>query len=124
MEASDCKQRAPRRKNFTDLECSMIIDEISRNREQYIGKFSSSVTKESKNYAWEHLTEKINAACGYGRGAKEIEKKWYNLQQSAVKEVGNFHKEMKKTGTVLSTSFHIQLLLQRIPKETSNGGGK
>ena len=94
------KNKGPRRKNFTDLECSMIIDEISRNRELYIGKFSATVTKVSKGEAWEELTAKVNAVCGYGRTAKEVEKKWYNLQQVAVKEVGHFNKEIKKTGEI------------------------
>ena len=68
--------KAPRRNNFTDLECSMIIEGIALNREAFIGKFSASVTKETKGHAWEDLTRKINAACGYDRAVKEIEKKW------------------------------------------------
>ena len=99
--------KAPRRKNFTDLECNMIIEGISMNREAFIGKFSASVTKETKGQAWEDLTWKINAACGYDRTVKEVEKKWYNLQQMAVKEVSHFSKEIKKTGEVYFINFHI-----------------
>ena len=92
------KFRGPRRKNFTDLECGMIIEAISKNRDIYIGKFSPTITKETKAQAWEELAIKVNAACEYGRTDKEIEKKWYNLQQLAVKEVSHFNKESRKTG--------------------------
>ena len=41
--------KTPRKNNFLDLEVSMIVDEISSNKKQFVGKFSPHVTTKSAN---------------------------------------------------------------------------
>ena len=61
-------------------------------------KFSSDVHKKRKDKIWQEITDKVYSQ-GNMREVVEVLKKWQNVQCKKVKEVRDYGKECRKTGT-------------------------
>ncbi|CAC5369268.1 unnamed protein product [Mytilus coruscus] len=64
------------------------------------GKFSPSVTKDSKNRCWATITQRINAEnpSAVSRGVADVKKKWQDLQSIVKKKEAARRRSLNATG--------------------------
>lgn len=87
-----------RKANFTAAECSLILDEAEKQIDLIRNKFSSNITNQKKNKAWDEITGKVNSLGVCVRTSTEVKDKWRAMVSSAKKMHNNLGKERRMTG--------------------------
>ena len=64
------------------------------------GPYSNTVTKESRQKAWESVTVACNLSnpCHKPRDRKEVQKKWDNMKTTAVNKIREYKARLTGTG--------------------------
>ncbi|MDG2555484.1 SANT/Myb-like DNA-binding domain-containing protein [Vibrio parahaemolyticus] len=73
-----------RKRNFSETEIEVLVDEVSARRETLFGGHSSGITNKRKATEWHAVATAVSAA-GTERSVAEIKKKWSDLKVEAKK---------------------------------------
>ncbi|XP_063072725.1 nuclear apoptosis-inducing factor 1-like [Engraulis encrasicolus] len=87
-----------KKRNFTDCEVEVLIDEVTDRRQTLFGGQSSGVTNSKKAYEWQHVTDAVNAVASQGRTMAEIKKKWSDMKVEAKKSISAHRQSVTATG--------------------------
>ncbi|XP_022345688.2 uncharacterized protein LOC111138144 isoform X1 [Crassostrea virginica] len=89
-----------RKANWTDANISLLVDLVTDGERWAIirGKFSPSLTIQSKQKVWMEITERVNSSSSCLRTLKDVKKKWQDIQSHTKKKEATRKTEMKRTG--------------------------
>ncbi|XP_056009439.1 uncharacterized protein LOC125680059 [Ostrea edulis] len=111
-----------RKKNWSEAEIAILVDQVEENKDVLKGKFSTSLSAAYKAATWARITifdfedffqvlnkslnflklvfhlNSINAVGGSGRTLKEVKKKWQDVQSSTKKKEVDRLKIQRQTG--------------------------
>nr|XP_022308062.1 myb-related transcription factor, partner of profilin-like [Crassostrea virginica] len=90
-----------RKANWTDANISLLVDLVTDGTERWAiirGKFSPSLTIQSKQKVWMEITERVNSSSSCLRTLKDVKKKWQDIQSHTKKKEATRKTEMKRTG--------------------------
>ncbi|XP_033759085.1 myb/SANT-like DNA-binding domain-containing protein 4 [Pecten maximus] len=111
--ASNTTKRA-RKPNFTQPELEILVDEVSKNRNILMGKFSDTVTNEKKKKIWGHITVKINSSSHSSREVDDVKKKWQDWSSIVKGKASKLQRERKKTGGGEQTEPSLSALEEKV----------
>lgn len=86
-----------RKRNFSETEIEVLVDEVSARRETLFGGHSSGITNKRKATEWHAVATAVSAA-GTERSVAEIKKKWSDLKVEAKKKVALHRRSVAATG--------------------------
>ncbi|XP_033753296.1 myb/SANT-like DNA-binding domain-containing protein 4 [Pecten maximus] len=98
MEKSSNSKR-PRKPNFSLSELEILVEEVSKNRDVLMGKFTDSITNEKKKRIWTLIATKINASSQACRSMDDVKKKWQDWSSSVKGKASKYEKERNRTGS-------------------------
>ncbi|XP_062585602.1 uncharacterized protein LOC134247254 [Saccostrea cucullata] len=115
-----------RKPNWSEIELEVLIEAYCRNFKVIRGKFSPSITSDTKKRAWEEITERVNAvAVSCNRSLDETKKKIQDSLSSVKKKEAFRKREASKTGGGPCTEIIFKpwevSLLGTIPTEMIHG---
>ena len=82
---ADCKKRAkvPRRPNFKAEDLELLAECVETHKGELFGKFSSTVTTQSKSLIWDRIAKKLNSNnITVQRTGEELKRKWTDWASS------------------------------------------
>ena len=59
-----------KKRNFTDCEVEVLVDEVEQCLTVLFGAHSTGVINAKKTCAWQHVADAVNAVASQGRGKK------------------------------------------------------
>ncbi|XP_062386939.1 t-SNARE domain-containing protein 1-like [Sardina pilchardus] len=90
--------RNTKKRNFTDCEVEVLVNEVEQRQRVLFGGHSSGITNAKKTCEWEHVAHAVNAAASQGRTIAEIKKKWSDIKVDAKKRIAAHRQSVRATG--------------------------
>ncbi|KAE8284740.1 Nuclear apoptosis-inducing factor 1 [Larimichthys crocea] len=87
-----------KKRNFTESELEVLINEVETRREILFGTLSTGVNTKRKRREWEHVCEAVNAVGSEQRTESELKKKWSDLKMEVKRRVSAHRRSMTATG--------------------------
>ena len=75
--SSEIATKKQRRPNFTSEDLNILVDAVASNKAHLFGKFTNTLTANSKSNIWEKISNQINAVnATVRRTGEEVKRKW------------------------------------------------
>ena len=75
--SSEIATKKHRRPNFTSEDLNVLADAVASNKVHLFGKFTNTITANSKSSIWEKISTQINAGNDtVRRTGEEVKRKW------------------------------------------------
>lgn len=103
-----------RKKNFSQEELTVLVDEVNEHKKVLFEKFSDTLTNEKKEKYWRQIALKINAVSLVERSVDEIRKKWTDWCSITKAKASKISAEMTKTGSGTSDVVALTPLEEKI----------
>lgn len=87
-----------KKRNFTDCEVEVLIDEVAQRRVVLFGGHSTGITNAKKACEWQRVTDAVNAVASQGRTMPEIKKKWSDIKVGAKRRIAAHRQSVRATG--------------------------
>ncbi|XP_041912501.1 nuclear apoptosis-inducing factor 1-like [Alosa sapidissima] len=95
---ADKKRRAF---NFSQDELEALVQAVEDRKHLLFGKFSMTVTSQSKDRHWKEVADSVSAVCGMLRTVESTKKKWSSLASDAKIRGVLQRRDQAKTGAGL-----------------------
>ena len=92
----DAKKR--RAFNFAYEEVEALVGAVEERKAALFGKFSSTLTSQSKEKMWEEVADIVSAVGGVQRTVDSVKKKWSAVSSEAKARGALVKRELAKTG--------------------------
>ncbi|KAK0142193.1 Myb/SANT-like DNA-binding domain-containing protein 4 [Merluccius polli] len=96
---AECKKR--RAFNFSQDELEALVQAVEDRKHVLFGKFSVTVTSQSKDSNWKEVADSVSAVCGMLRTVESTKKKWSSLASDAKIRGVLQRRDQAKTGAGL-----------------------
>ena len=98
---------AKRKPNWTEGEKLALVEGFESKKHVLKARFSSRISFNDKNNAWEEVVAAVNAVNGESyREEMEVRKKWDNLCVWGKKMMSDWKKASNKTGNYIIVNFN------------------
>ncbi|XP_060782601.1 uncharacterized protein LOC132889793 [Neoarius graeffei] len=87
-----------KKRNFTDCEVEVLVDEVEQRRAVLFGGHSTGVTNAKKTCEWQHVADAVNSVASQGRTMAEVKEKRSNIKVDAKKRIAAHRQSVRAAG--------------------------
>lgn len=87
-----------RKVNFSKRELHTIIDMVGQNKPVIFGKFTESLTRDTKAEKWQAITNAVNGVEGRQRSVADVKRKWTDFASRTKQKEAARRRQMGRTG--------------------------
>ncbi len=108
--SSEIATKKQRRQNVTSEDLNILADAVASNKAHLVGKFTSTITANSKSSIWEKISNQINAKKDtVRRTGEEVKRKWTDWSSTIKKSEKEGDTSDDRRGPAVPESTDLEL---------------
>lgn len=92
------EQTDKRKKRFDSTEIEVLIQGVTEHKEVLFSSITTGPQAVKKKYAWNIITDNVNAVSVERRTTAEVKKKWFDLKSDSKKKIAEHRRDVEETG--------------------------